>query len=413
MVTSLFVRSSLAQAASRPSDGETFPSLEHTLQLASQGSIDAVRARAELAVGQANYQGARLSSLANPYLEVFAERPAWRGSEVTKDLNVQANLWLPVEVAGQRGHRVAEVDALVRWKEVSLQAAQARAVGAAVRAYGTVVSQASRVYLLEGLAASARNEAELYQARLAARDITSSDANLVVVEAARHTAAWSESRAALMRALVEFSRTTGSGSISRPESANLHLLPPPPLHPSADSFAAQAMRNCPLLPLLDAEAGYHVKARSRYASEAHTPVNFIVSAGRGDVGETRLGGGLAWTFPILRRNQTEQARAEAERTRVLRERDKNQGLLPVIFRGLFQERELLRAARVELEKTGEPAAQSGVDAAAAMLRGGKGDLFRVIVARRDLALLAFRRLELIEREWVLLSEMVALTGRLS
>jgi cobalt-zinc-cadmium efflux system outer membrane protein len=53
-----------------------------------------------------------------------------------------------------------------------------------------------------------------------------------------------------------------------------------------------------------------------------------------------------------------------------------------------------------------------VDAAVAVQKAGKGELLRVLMARRDLALLRTRRLEMIRREWSIVSQRVALSGEL-
>jgi outer membrane protein TolC len=65
-----------------------------------------------------------------------------------------------------------------------------------------------------------------------------------------------------------------------------------------------------------------------------------------------------------------------------------------------------------LRDQGEPAAIAAVESATAMRRAGKGELLAVLTSRRDLALVQLRRLELATREWNLLAELTAITGRL-
>jgi cobalt-zinc-cadmium efflux system outer membrane protein len=139
-------------------------------------------------------------------------------------------------------------------------------------------------------------------------------------------------------------------------------------------------------------------------------VNLILSAGRGDLGETRLGGGLAWTFPTLRTNQGEQARAEAERARALAEGEAQRRSLTAALRGYHAELTQVRAAIDEMSSTAEITAQTIVEAASEMQRAGKGEYLRVLMLRRDLAVLRSRRLDLVKRAWSISADIVAITG---
>jgi len=48
----------------------------------------------------------------------------------------------------------------------------------------------------------------------------------------------------------------------------------------------------------------------------------------------------------------------------------------------------------------------------ATLQAGKEDWFVVLLSRRDQAMLALQKLEIVERQWSLLGELVQLTGEL-
>jgi outer membrane protein, heavy metal efflux system len=383
------------------------PSLNRVIAIARERAPAVVSARADLNVGRSSYVGARLSPLTNPYLEVFVDRG---NMNATKDVAVQANLWLPVELSGQRGRRIEEADALVAWKTQSVEASRASAVGEAVRLYGDVLVNAERVRSFEGVLATARAEAELYEARLKAGDATQQDAKLAVVEVVRNSVALAESRADYARSAAELARVLGQEGFGPPDGASLE--PPPIAEGDALSWIDRAIKRSPYLLAYEKEATYYARAKERQSREAHVPVNLIVSAGRGDLGETRLGGGVSWAFPSLRRNQGEQARAEAERSRALAERDVRRRSLVAMLRGLYDERLTVRAAVEEVARTGEPAAQEALDAAVATQRAGKGEFLRVLTARRDLALLRSRRLELARREWSVVGDIVTLTGEL-
>jgi cobalt-zinc-cadmium efflux system outer membrane protein len=376
------------------------PSLARVISLAKTNAPSVAVARAEVGIGKAEYAGARLSPLTNPYLEIQAQRGT-QGQ--TKDVALQGQLSIPVEISGQRGRRVAEVDALVAWREANVDAARAAAAGEAVRAYGSVAVALARVHAFEAIAAGTRAEAEVYEARLAARDATEQDAKLAQVELARVTVTLAEARADLTRALMDLNRRTGARFS---EARDLDPEPPAP------GKAAQAAARSPAVKVLEQEAAYHARARDRQAREAHSPLYLILTAGRGDFGEARFGGGIGWYLPLLRAGQGEQARAEAERARASVEREVTARALATMLEGLAAEREMVRRAIAELGAVGEPAAKAAVDAAVAMQRAGKAELLHVLTARRDFALLKTRRLDLLLREWSIVSEIVALTGEL-
>lgn len=379
--------------------GGPVPSLARVIAMARANAPSVAVARAEVGVSKAEYAGARLSPITNPYLEIQAQRGT-QGQ--TKDVLLQGQLSIPIEISGQRGRRVAEVDALVAWREAGLDATRAAAAGEAVRAYGSVAVALARVRAFEAMVEVARSEAEVYAARLAAGDATEPDEKLAQVELARSTVTVSEARADLTRALAELNRRTGARF-----GAPRDLDPEPPR-----GRAAPAPARSPAVKVLEQEAVYHARARDRQAREAHSPLALILTAGRGDFGEARFGGGIGWSLPLLRVGQGERARAEAERARASVERQVTARAVATVLEGLVAEREQVRRAIAELGTVGEPAAKAAVDAAVSMQRAGKADLLHVLTARRDFALLETRRLDLLRREWSILSDIVALTGEL-
>ena len=60
--------------------------------------------------------------------------------------------------------------------------------------------------------------------------------------------------------------------------------------------------------------------------------------------------------------------------------------------------------------TGRAAGKSAVAAATATWRAGKGDWLQVLTARRSLAELELRHLEMLERRWALRGQWAAWTG---
>lgn len=384
---------------------QEFPSLSWVLETARKRAPEVVSQQGALRVAEATMAGARLFQLGNPYLEVFTDRRTSQGA----GLAVQANLWLPVDLSGQRGRRVSESEALTSWQRTGLEASVAIAEGKAIAAYGAVMVAMERARFLSALVVAAKDEAAYYEGRFEHGDATVREAKLAAVEVARNTVALEEVRADLTRALTELAALLGIPRLPDP----IGPLQSPPAHvwTDLDSTAAALAARSPAVLAAAREADYFHTVRRRQAVEAHAPVNFILSGGRGEMGDARVGGGLSWTFPALRRNQSEQAQAVAQQNRALAERQVNEVRTYATLRGIAEEHAEVEKALQDLRQKGEPAAQAALDASLAVHRAGKGDLLFILSARRDLALMKASALQLVLREWNLLADFVALTGK--
>lgn len=178
------------------------------------------------------------------------------------------------------------------------------------------------------------------------------------------------------------------------------------------NLSAEAARRAPVVQAHQREATYFDVQRNRQVVESHLPLNVIVSGGRGEFGDMRWGGGLAWTFPTFRRNQGERARASAEQSRALDQRREDEIRTEARLRGLIEERKQVAEAIADLRQYGLPAADAALQAALGVQRAGKGDLLHILAARRDMALLKLGVLSLVRRQWALLADLVALTGEM-
>lgn len=291
--------------------------------------------------------GACLGPVANPYVEILADRGS---AGATRDITVQGSLWLPLEVSGQREKREAEAQALVDWAGAEAKATRASAVADSVRAYGQLVVADARIRALTELSEVARAEATYYDGRVQAGDATELDAKLAELELARHAVALAEAKADRSRALTAVGVATGGTFTETPETGP---APPAPK-------AAPPVKNAATLPTVQASAAqatYHAREKDRHAIEAHTPLNLVVTVGRGDLGEVRVGGGVAWALPVLRTNQGEQARAEANRSKATVERDCKARVAATTADGLTRERAEIRKAVEAMATLAEPAAQ--------------------------------------------------------
>ena len=395
-------------ASASASGSVAFPSLGRAISLARDHAPQVVSARGAAGVAASSRVGARLGIVTNPYLEVFADR----GTMGTKDVAISANLWFPIEMSGQRSRRILESDALVAWASTNVESARALAAAEAIRAYGSAVIAAERVRLAELILATARVEASLYQARLEAGDATILDARLATLEVSRNLVAYSEAKADLSRALADLARATGDAGYEPPAAGSSTDPPALPADTTTSAWAERSVDRSPHVQAIGREAEFRARERDRWSRDAHVPVNLILSAGRGDLGEVRLGGGMSWTFPVFRTNQGEQSRADAERLRALSEQDAQRRAFTSTLRALQIEASQIKSATDEMATTGEPTAQLLVDAALEMQRAGKGEFLRVLIMRRDLAQLRTRHLELLRRAWSVTGDIVAITGDL-
>jgi outer membrane protein TolC len=144
--------------------------------------------------------------------------------------------------------------------------------------------------------------------------------------------------------------------------------------------------------------------------EGQSPLSVGLVAGRGDFGETRLGGGLAYALPVFRANRPERARAVAEATRALVEKGVHEAVASRRLRMLQEQQAQLTRALGVLTSTALPAAQLAVSAVRETYAAGKAEMLAVLLSRRELSALSLQRLELLLQSWLLVSEYVEITG---
>jgi outer membrane protein, heavy metal efflux system len=377
-------------------------SLRTLIEAAKQNAPEVTLARASLVSSRSTLENGRLAPFGNPYLEVTAERGS---KNVTQDVALNGTLWLPVELSGQRQSRGREAEDFVSLHTALVEQARARAAARLVRAYGSSLVAAERAAILSELLASARAEATLIGERVKAGDAIARDASLAAVEAARHEVMLAETRAELLRARGELSEVLGRDAPETAPPAN-----PPALVPS--DFRGVKLEQTPQSRALSAEARFFTSSAERWRREGQSPLGVMLVAGRGDLGETRLGAGLAYALPAFRTNRPESARAMAESTRALAERRLQQALASRRLQLLALEQEQLSRAIITLTTRALPAAQEAVSAAQETYAAGKTELLAVLLSRRELSALSLRRLELLEQNWFLVSQYVEITGQL-
>jgi cobalt-zinc-cadmium efflux system outer membrane protein len=239
---------------------------------------------------------------------------------------------------------------------------------------------------------------------------TVADVSLADAEVARWEQIGAEAAVALGRATARLAQLARLPEVELPQAT---AVEPPELRLATRADALESsLARAPVLRSLAAESSYWRASAERYQREGKPPVSLVASAGRGDLGEPRVAGGLAWAFPTFRRNQGEIARAAAEAGRADAVLAAAREGLSTRVRGDIRAFVAAREAIGQLDRKGLPASERLVEAATASWHAGKSELVHVIIARRDLASARLRRLDLVETTWRIYGELVALTGEM-
>lgn len=382
-----------------------FPSLTQVIERARLRGPASLMAAADVKVAGATRYGAGVPPLTNPYLEVFVDR----SKETTGIAQIQANLWLPIELAGQKGKRLAEVDAMVKWKQVARAAAQSGAVGEAVAAYGELMVAAARKQHATDGEKVAREEAAYVAGRFAAKDATAVDKAQAEGEVARWLQMRSEAELTYALAKARLAIATGDPGledVSGPAQFEL-----PALHfKDGDALAKALLEKSPVLEQHTLEAEFFARSKDKWEADKYAPVNFIITAGRTDFGDARLGGGISWTFPVLRKNQSEIARADADAERAKGNLEIAKASMTARAKGFFVAYEVARKALGTIDDIAIPAAAAVVTASVDAWKAGKAEQTRVFLARRDLATAHERRLDIVAIGWRAYGDLAGLVG---
>lgn len=384
-----------------------WPGLDLVAQQARDHAPAVIEASGNVGSARAVGVGARVSSFGNPYFEVVADR-----GHHTLDVQVLGTLFLPVDVHGQRSARIGEADRLLEWRQLSRAEMQSRAMAEAVLAYGDGLVAAAHVANAQSQEAEARSEASWFSAKAAARDATLVDVSLAAAEVSRYVQARAEAQLRVNDARLRLVVLTGLGDLDPAPPVGARPDPPALRMTLGKASRNASQGDTPALRANQAEAGFWSAMRERAAADKNSPFFVLLYGGRGDFGEARLGAGIAYTFPVARRNQGEVARAEAERARAMQMRSAVQRAALARLQSSFASLNTALEAVREMDATGIPAGENAVKATLDSFREGKTELVRVIIVRRDLAAVKARRLDLIAAAWRSYAEMVAVLGEL-
>ena len=388
-----------------------FPTLDVAIRLAKEHAIVVAEARGELGTATAQLKGARASAIGNPYTDVQVDRPFSSYGTAGKEVQALTFTYIPIDVAGQRGKRVAEAEQMIGWKKVGLVEASAAATGDVVAAYGEVLVSAQRVVAATAGEQVARSEAQYFQGRFEAKDTTIYEKSLADAEVARWVQSKAEAELRVLSARAQLEQITGLRDASQPPTTQ-SILPPPLKAPLDEARLEGVVDRAPIVAKLTAEQRYWDASIARYERERIPPVSFEILAGRGSTGEARFGAGAVLTYPITRRYQGEIAHAEASKQTASQQLDLYRGMVHARLRAARDAVAMVQKALEELDKNGLPALQLAVSSSVEAFRAGKIDITRAMLARRDLALALARRLDLLEASWRAYADLVIFSGEL-
>lgn len=391
-------------APTGPARADHLASLDEAIKRARKHAPLSVEAEGQVAVARTSQLGARVLPLGNPQIEVIAGRQRFA------EFEFDAKLYLPVEVSGQRGARIAESEKLIGWSGTSRDERLAQLTGEVTTAWGMAVVSAARVKQARLAAEDAQREMEWVSARQDLGAATIAERSFAEAEVARWFQVGAEADVGLGQAQTHLAQLVAMPRVDLPEPG---AVPAPVFRFAAEEpLLAHMLEVAPALRALGAESQFWGASVVRLQKERTPPVSLVVSGGRGDLGEPRVSGGLAWALPTFRRNQGEIGRAQSEASRAEAVLGATREALVTRLRGDWRVLVAAREALERLEKVGLPANERLVEAATASWRAGKSELVQVIIARRDLASARLRRLDLVETIWRMYGDIAALMGEL-
>jgi cobalt-zinc-cadmium efflux system outer membrane protein len=383
------------------------PSLQRIIDLARARAIVVHDARAELGVAEATLAGARVSFLGNPYSDIQIDR----GIGNAESLQALTYTYFPVDLAGQRGRRMEEADRLIDWKGSGVEEARAMAAGDAVAAYGELLVGLSRAAEASLGERAARDEAAYFNGRLLAKDATAYEEALARAEITRWVQTGAEAQLRITRAHARLAELTGELPLELPSAAPAPS--PPPLRSTwDDGHIASVLERAPIIVRLRAEERYWDASAGRYDRERVPPLSLEIIAGRGALGEARVGGGAVVTFPVTRRYQGEIEHAERAREQAAQGAELYRSVLRARLRAARDVLQTVRRTLEDVDENGVPALEQSVIASEEAFKAGKVDLTRTLLVRRDLAAAKARRLDILEAGWRAYADLVILSGEL-
>lgn len=395
--------------------GEAGPieiSLQDALARAEEQSPLVKRARLERAVVEAARVGAGLRLPANPAVSAAVGARTDHSSSVPPARGVEGAVRIEqmLEIGGQRGARLAEVDAGVK-------VARARERLARVETRARARSAYLAVQLADAQVASAQHREELgrrlydsARARVQAGAASDVELHLTEVEVGRLASERVDAELQAEGARAELRRLVDL-PIETPLRLTTPLAPPTDVPAPLPALLTAAEQQREELRALDAR-GTQLDATVLRLHRENIPNPILAfDYAHQQPGQDYYGAGLALPIPLWRRHQGELAEVHAERARLAGERS-------IVDREIAAE--VARARRTAITRRDEeerwrrqlvPVAETNVELVTQGWQAGKFDLFRVIQVAREAGEARHRQLELLGALWQAVIDLDRATGR--
>lgn len=375
-------------------------SLDEALARAAAHSPLVRRARRERDVVAAARVGAGQILPANPVVlfsagarrDSSSSVPPATGPELIGHVEQQ------IEIGGQRGTRLKEVaravDAAEARERLALIETRARVRSAYVAALLTL-AQVESAKRREELGARVLESA---RARVAAGAASSVEVNLAEVERGRLAYERLEAELLVGRAMNELRLQLGLPP-DAPVELTTTLGEPELIQTPLETLIAEAQRRRQEVAALEASRSQLDAQIVRLRREVVPSPSLFVDVMSQQPGQLYVGGGLAFSLPLWRRNQGPIAVARAERARA----DEELGILSSEI--ALEVAGAVRATRTHSEEarlwsaTVLPAAENNVELVTQGWRAGKFDIFRVVQVAREAGEARRRQLEVLGALW--------------
>lgn len=386
-------------------------SLDEALARAADTSPAVQRARLEVRAVQAEAVGAGILLPANPVVTGTAGSRSDSSGAVPPASGPEFGVRVEqqVEIGGQRGTRLAEVE-----KAVAAARARERVAVAETRARirsAYVATQLAReaVRFSEQRLELAQRVRTSVQQRAGLGASAEVDVNLAVLEVGRAEQDLASAQVAAtaadqsLRRLLDLPRT---GPLELTTQIGVPAAPAG----TTDALVQQALSRRAELAALSASKTQLDATLDRLSREVIPNPTLFFDWATQQPGQNYLGGGIALPIPIWRQNQGEKARVRAAQDRLEGERALLQREVESEVEVTSTSARLLAAEAQRWDREVAPAAAANAELVARGWAAGKFDFFRVVQALRESAEARAQQLRLLGNAWAAVIDLDRATG---
>lgn len=280
------------------------------LEFARKNNPDWRAAEQELEIARGRVTTARLISPFNPVIEGQAGPRRMPGEGTGADYGVGVSMEL--EVAGQRGLRIAEADRNLQRTEAGFQDFARTFRGRLARAFYQAVAARERLALQRRIEELNRNLLDVTKVKFAAGDVSALEVNVAIVRYGQTRKETFDAEENVTQALLELRRLIGLQESFNPEGK----LEPAVAPPTAAAVLERALTSRPDLlarryELQRAEAEIALVRRQNFPNPT-----VGLSFNREGSGDKIVHGGISIPFPVFNRRQGEIASLDARRLQI-------------------------------------------------------------------------------------------------